>query len=584
MLKIFKRFYRFLLVYRSAFFVFASVLVLTAVIGNLSPYFYKLLVDTLPGRNYQQILRVLFLLVGTRVATNLLSALGHFLGDRVLIPAARDARVKIFRQVQDLDFAFHVNKSTGSLISAFKRGDGAFFNLFHNLHHEIGTALISLLVLLFFFSQVSLTIVWLALAIFVGNAFLSWRLIKLNIKKRRIFNQNEDRISGIVTDNLINYETVKFFGQEEKETKRLKARFQDWSQALWHYVNTFRVMDISVGMVSNLGAFFIYWLVVKKLVAGEIGVGDFVMVASFMTSFYFQFFRLLYHARAIATHFSDLERYFAILDQKVIVQDPVKPVRVAKIKGKIEFDNVSFHYPDSGKKVLRNISLRIKPGESIAFVGRSGVGKTTIVRLLMRFYDVNQGAVKLDGIDVRRFNKSRLRRFLGIVPQEPILFNNTIGFNIGYGKKASRRAIIKAAKLANLHDFIWSLPQKYETQVGERGIKLSGGQKQRLAIARMLLTDPKIIIFDEATSNLDSESEKLIQDALWKIAHQRTVLIIAHRFATVRRADKIVVMDKGRIVEVGSHQDLVENKKGLYHYLWLLQAKGGQEKDQDLLK
>lgn len=586
MFKIFKRFYHFLFRYKKAFAFFVIILVAAAVLGNLGPYFYKLLIDSLPSRDYSKIIKILFLFVGARIVANLLNALSHYLGDKILIPAARDARIAVFRYIQDLDFAFHVNKNTGSLISAFKRGDGAFFGLFHDLHFEVGGVFISLLVILFFFSQISLSLVFLILLIFTGNIFLSWRLIKLNIRKRAAFNQAEDRISGVITDNLINYETVKFFAQEKKEAKRLRNEFKDWVVKLWQYANTFRLMDISIGTISNLGSLLIFWLVVKKLIAGESGVGDFVMVASFMTGFYWQFFRLLYHLRNIAKNFTDIQRYFLVLDNKIEVKDPAKPLEIKNIQGEIKFEKVDFSYPDSKDKILKNINLLIKPKETVAFVGRSGVGKTTVVRLLLRFYDVKKGKIMIDGTDIRKLSKSHLRSFFGIVPQEPILFNNTIGYNIIYGKDGTFFSeVVKAAKMANLHDFINALPKKYDTEVGERGIKLSSGQKQRLAIARMLLINPKVIIFDEATSNLDSESERLIQDALWKVAKERTVLIIAHRFSTVRRADKIVVMEKGRIVETGSHQDLIEDKKGLYRYLWLLQSKGQQnEVDPDLLK
>jgi ABC-type multidrug transport system fused ATPase/permease subunit len=258
-------------------------------------------------------------------------------------------------------------------------------------------------------------------------------------------------------------------------------------------------------------------------------------------------------------------------------------VKIKRIRGNISFEDVSFDYPEGKKGVLKNFTLHIGPGHSVAFVGRSGVGKTTVIRLLLRFYDVTKGKILVDGIDIRNFTKSQLRSFIGVVPQEPILFNNTIGFNIAYGKcQAKKREIIKAARMANLYGFIKSLPQRFETRVGERGVKLSGGQKQRLAIARMILTNPKVIIFDEATSNLDSESESLIQDSLWKIAKNRTVLIVAHRFSTVRRADRIVVLEKGKIAEAGSHLELMR-KRGLYSYLWKLQSKYETEKNIELL-
>lgn len=573
MVKTLKTFYSFLFRYKKAFLSFIFVVVLATVLENLAPYIYKLLIDAIPLKNYQLLIKLAFLFVGMKIATNLTDSLSYFLGDRVWIAASRDARLKIFGQLQDLDFAFHINKSTGSLISALKRGEDAFSSFFYNIHHQVLRVFISLFVVLFFFIQITPLIAVLLIFTFLLNCVVGWHLIKINIRKRIAFNEAEDEVSGIITDNLINYETVKFFAQEKTESIRLKKQFRGWIDKLWGYFRSFRLMDIAVGTLSNLGILVIFAVVISKLARREIGIGDLVMVVSFSTSFYYRFFDLLYHFRNIAKNNADIERYFAILDEKILVKDPKRPVQLKSVKGEIKFENVSFNYPEKKERILANINLYIKPGESVAFVGRSGVGKTTLIRLLLRFYDVDSGRILLDGNDIRDFAKSQFRSFIGVVPQEPILFSNTIGFNIAYGnKKASKEQIIEKSKMANLHHFIESLPKKYQTQVGERGIKLSSGQKQRLAIARMLLIDPKIIIFDEATSNLDSESERLIQDALWKIAKKRTVLIIAHRFATVRRADKIVVLDEGRIVEIGSHEELL-TKKGVYNYLWGLQSK-----------
>ena len=584
MIKVFKRFYSFLFRYKKAFVAFAFALVISVILANLTPYIYKLLVDAIPSRDYQLLLKIILLFVGIKIATNLFNALAYYLGDRVLIPAARDTRVLIFKRIQDLDFAFHVNKSTGSLISAFKRGDNSFFSLFHHLNIHIYQIIISLFVVLFFFIKIAPSIAFLMLFIFFGNAFISWRLIKFNIEKRKAFNKAEDKISGIITDSLINYETVKFFAQEEREEKRLAEEFKDWLIRLWGYANSFRLMDITIGTLSNLGILAILWIVIRKLVMGEIGAGDLIMVVSFTTDFYHRFFDLLYRLRDIAKDYVDIQRYFSILDNEILIKDPEKPVKLKNIKGEIQFEGVNFSYPDNKEDILKDVNLRIKSGESIAFVGRSGVGKTTIIRLLLRFYDVASGKISIDGIDIRNFTKSQLRSFMAVVPQEPLLFNNTVGFNIAYGNPgAKKKDIMKAAKMANLHGFIESLPLKYETQVGERGIKLSGGQKQRLAIARAILTDPRIIIFDEATSNLDSESEILIQDALWKIIENRTFLIIAHRFSTIRKTNKIVVLDKGRIAEMGAHDDLIK-EKGLYSHLWHLQSRGRSEQEIDLLK
>lgn len=574
MIKTFKTFYRFIFKYQRNFVIFLVVYVVANILENFAPYYYKILIDSIQNRQFEVLLEVLTIFIGIKLFSGLLDVLGRILGDKVVVPASIDVRVSVFRQIQDLDFAYHVNKNTGSLISAFKRGDGAFFEMFYNIHRNILSVLLNLIVMLVFFARITPAIMFITLGIFALNSVVGWKMIQANIEKRRAFNESEDKVSAVITDNLLNYETVKLFAKEKKEEERLILEFNDWSKKIWIYANSFRLMDITISTISTIGIFLVLQVVIRKLIAGEAGIGDVVLVASFSTTFFYRFFDLLFNVRAIAKHYADIDKYFGILDNEILIKDPGKPAIIKDIKGVIEFANVSFSYPDSQKNVLENICLNIPAGTSTAFVGRSGAGKTTITKLLLRFYDVTQGAIKIGGINIKDMTKSQLRSFIGIVPQEPILFNNTIGFNIAYASdKATMKEISEAAKLANLHDFIESLPLKYETEVGERGIKLSGGQKQRLAIARMVLSDPKIIVFDEATSNLDSESEKLIHDALWKIAQDRTVLIIAHRFSTVRRADNIVALEQGRIVEQGSHEALIRKKAGLYAYLWRLQTK-----------
>jgi ABC-type multidrug transport system fused ATPase/permease subunit len=303
-------------------------------------------------------------------------------------------------------------------------------------------------------------------------------------------------------------------------------------------------------------------------------VGNFVLVLGFINYFYPQLFELVFNLRNLAKNYADIQRYFGVLDYEVEIKDPLHPVEVDKVTGEIEFKNVSFSYAEGGKKnAIRNLNLKIKPGESIALVGRSGSGKTTLIKLLMRYYDINCGSIKIDGVDIKGFTKSRLRSFMGVVPQEPILFNNTIGFNIAYGgNNVSQEQIESAAELANINSFIKHLTKGYETEVGERGIKLSGGQKQRVAIARMIISNPDIVIFDEATSQLDSESERLIQDAFWKVVKGRTTIIIAHRLSTAMRADRIIVLENGKIGEEGTHQELIAKENSLYNHFWRIQT------------
>jgi len=573
--KTLRKYYRFLFRYRSAFVIFLVAAVIAGVSSNIIPYLYKLLIDNITTGNYSSLMTIVGIFIGARFAAMIFDNLAYFLSDRAFIAAAQDIKKAVFSHLQELDFAFHTNKSTGELISAFKRGMGAFWNLSQNLHREALFVLIGLAATLFFLGRVDPIFIVLLLITFVGNSIIGYKVIKYNIQTREVMNKSDDQVSAIITDNLINYETVKFFAQEKKETQRLDLQLKDFVKKFWKFAISFRIIDISIGGISNIGALAILWLAVKKFVAREITAGDFIMVAAFIQSFYSQFFWLLYSFRGIAKSYVDIERYLGLLDEKILVKDPKRPVKIKNIQGEITFDNVGFSYPEAKGRILKDVSLTIKSGESVAFVGRSGAGKTTMIKLLLRFYDVNQGKILVDGVDIKKLTKSNLRSHLGIVPQEPILFNNSVGFNIAYGcKNPTKDEINQAAKMANLDKFILTLPKKYETQVGERGIKLSGGQKQRLAIARMILSNPAIIIFDEATSNLDSESERLIQDSLWKIAQGKTVLVIAHRFSTIRKVDRIIVMNYGEIIETGSHQELIKNKKGIYHYLWRLQTKG----------
>ncbi|MBL7036232.1 ABC transporter ATP-binding protein [Candidatus Microgenomates bacterium] len=572
-LKVFSVFYRFLLQNRRWYFVLFIFLVIVSNIAfSLNPYFYKSFVDNIPSLDFNFLLRLLYLFVGIKIVGVVFDILAFYIGDKLIFSASRDARLEIFKHVGELDYSFHTNKSTGSLISSFKRGDGAFFSFFQAIHHRAFSVVISFFVMLYFLIQLNATIVILVSSSLVVTILSTSFLVKNNINKKNIFNKIEDKLSGVITDNLINFETVKLFAKEKWENKRLKKGFEPWLKALWGYGNSFRAIDATLGIIINVSIFSILYVSIKQAVNLQLTIGEFVLVTGFLGSFYPKLWDLVWSTRDLAKNYADIQKYFSLLDYTQDVLEPDNPVKLNHPKGEIEFDKVNHSYKDGTKNAVRNFDLKINPGESVAFVGRSGSGKTTITKLLMRFFDPENGTISIDGINLKNFKKSDLRTFFGVVPQEPVLFNNTIAFNIGYGKeKATQVEIKRAAKLANISEFIEKLPFKYETNVGERGIKLSGGQKQRLAIARMILSEPDIIIFDEATSHLDSESEKLIQDAFWKVAKNKTTLIVAHRFSTIKNADRIVVMDKGSISEIGTHVDLLSKKSGIYKKLWGLQ-------------
>jgi len=555
--------------YRLRTAVFMVVIIFGVTLETSRSYWLKMIIDSL-GNNRQGLELYFGIFCISIIGGNLISALSYHLADKVLIPLAREIREKVFQKMMELDFAYHVDKNTGSLISAFRRGDGAVFNIFHNVFRELLAVMISLSVSLFLLFSVSPMMALILVGLFLINMVIIWWLIKRNLGTRRDFNKAEDRVSGVIADSMINYETVKFFAAEKKERQRLGTSFDVWVKALWNFGLTFRIMDITIGTVSGVGILAIMWLALS----GSFGVGDLVMVTGLITGFYWQFFNLFFRIRDIAKSTTDLEKYLEILDMETRVKDPKRPVKIEGLKGEIEFDKVGFLYPKNKQMVLREVSLKIKDGESVAFVGRSGAGKTTLIRLLLRFYNVSSGQIKIDGVDIKKMRKSDLRSLMGVVPQEPVMFNNSIEFNLTYGKEnAKKDEVREVARKANILEFIEGLPKKWKTEVGERGIKLSGGQKQRLAIARALLADPKILIFDEATSNLDSESEKMIQKALWEVAKKRTVIIIAHRFSTIRNVDKIVVLSNGGVVETGKHEELIKNE-GIYAKLWTLQSKG----------
>jgi len=540
---------------------------------TIQPVFYKQLIDTVSLKEIAFIFPVIITYSIVRFAAVFFDSLTIWLGDRVLLPAARDARLKIFAKVQNLDFAYHLSRSTGSLISTFKRGDSAFFNLFHAININLLDVSFSFLLICIIFFRLDSVIALILIATLSVNLAISRYLISYNIRTRAEFNKEEDNISETIVDNLINFETVKLFAQERQERRRLWDNFIPWLRTLWSYSNSFRLIDISVGIVLNIGILAILLYLWRQLSLDNITVGDFLMVIGFLADFSRRFYRLIYEVRNIAKNFVDIQRYLLINDEKEQVLDPAKPKKLTSVSGEIVFDHLTFQYPETKKAAVTNFDLTIRPGQSVAFVGQSGVGKSTIIKLLMRFFDPQQGRITIDGVDIKQFSKSYLRSLMGVVPQEPILFNHSIGYNITYGRpRATKREIIAAAKLANLHDFITSLPKGYDTAVGERGIKLSGGQKQRLAIARMILSDPDIIVFDEATSQLDSESERLIQEAFWKVAKNKTTLVIAHRLSTVARADKIIVLRQGRVAEIGSHRELLMKKNGLYRRYWHLQS------------
>lgn len=541
-------------------------------LGNFMPFIYRYIVDNFYNFTISTFLLVAGVYGVTRIGMIIFGNISGFLGIKYANPALVDSRVKVFSHLQDLDFAFHTTKKSGELISKIKRGDNAFSNIDQDVNGEFADDLVRLIIATFAFYFVSPKLIYIFFIAIFFIVITSIYLIRKNMSNRVEFNKEEDKVSQLIADNLINYETVKYFANEKREIKNLRKTFEQWEQSLWKFMMSFRKMNISVRLISSLAIISMLGFLTKDIVDKKITVGDFVLVFTFMSQVFPNIEKIMFRFRSITRNYTDLKDYFAILDYPLVVKNTEHPVPFLCDKGEVVFENISFAYP-GGQEAIKNISVKMPSGMSSALVGRSGSGKTTMTKLLMRVYDPSEGRVLVDGCDISQVKKEDLRRTIGIVPQEPILFNNTIGYNIGYPlENMTDKNIKEATKLANLHDFISALEKGYDTVVGERGVKLSGGQKQRLAIARVFLLNPKIIIFDEATSHLDSESERLIQESLEKLSKGKTLIIIAHRLSTIMKADKIIVLDNGSILEEGLHEELISKSGGIYKKLWELQT------------
>lgn len=565
--------YHYLFRYKTSAFIYFFMLTLSIIAANISPIFYRSIVDNAIQGQYQALLNVFYIFIAARISEIALEQFSQVARDFMDFRAGRDARIDVVKKIHDLDFAYHLSKSTGSLISVTRRGDGAFYDMSDVLNGDLLRILGSLLVGV---SLLSTTRIELALIVFTGftiNIISAYFLVRYNMKARTNWNEEEDKIGGIIADNLINFDTVKLFAKETWEHQRLQNSFKIWMHKLILFAVSFRVIEIVSNTIATLTLILVLYISIQFVLSGTMSPGDLVLALSVVSAFYPTFQRVIYRFRNFAKSYTDLSKYFEILKMEVTVKDHKRPSKLGHVNGNIYFKNITFAYPETKEPVISNFELEVKSGQSVALVGRSGQGKSTLIKLLMRFYDVQTGDILIDGVSIKKVTKSDLRSHIGVVPQEPILFNNSVAYNIGYGADQYTLEQIKAAaKMAYLDEFIETLPQKYETNVGERGIKLSGGQKQRLAIARMILANPDIIVFDEATSHLDSESEKVIQDAFWNAVKGKTAIVVAHRLSTIVKADMIVVMQDGQIAERGSHRALLQKEQGIYRHFWELQT------------
>ena len=503
-----------------------------------------------------------------RLSTTLFTELREFLFARVTQRAVRTIALQVFRHLHALSLRFHLNRQTGGVTRDIERGTRGVGSLIsYTLFNILPTLVEITLVLGYLVTHYDIwfsAITAVALVTYIAFTVLvtDWRT-----HFRRTMNELDSKANTKAIDSLINYETVKYFGNEDYEAHRYDEGLKNFETAAVKSQTSLSLLNTGQSLIIATAVTLILWRATVGVINHTMTLGDLVLVNSFMIQLYIplNFLGVIY--REIKQSLADMERLFALLDQNKEVADTPDAQALVTRGARVQFSHVEFSY-EAKRQILFDVDFAIPAGTTTAVVGHSGSGKSTLSRLLFRFYDVNGGGISIDGQDLRAMTQESLRRAIGIVPQDTVLFNDTIEYNIAYGKPgASKADIIAAARAASIHDFIETLPDGYATMVGERGLKLSGGEKQRVAIARTLLKDPAILIFDEATSALDSKAEQAIQAQLKEIAKNRTTLVIAHRLSTVADAQQILVLDHGRIVERGTHQALLA-ADGLYTQMW----------------
>jgi len=552
----------------------ALVCLVAAKVANVGvPLLLKEIVDGL-DRDRALIAIPLALLVAygaLRLSTTLFTELREYLFAKVTQRAVRAIALKVFRHLHALSLRFHLARQTGGLTRDVERGQRgvstlisyALFSILPTLVEV--TLVMGILVARYDWTFIAIAGGALALYIVFTVAITEWRT-----HFRRTANELDSKANTRAIDSLINYETVKYFGNEDWEARRYDESMQRWEKAAVVSQTSLSLLNVGQSAIIAIAVTLIMWRATAGVVDGTMTLGDLVLVNAFMIQLYIplNFLGVIY--REIRQALADMERLFSLIDEHAEVRDAPGAPALAVSAGAVRFEDVSFGYePD--RLILDRVSFAIPAGSTVAVVGPSGSGKSTLARLLFRFYDVSAGRITIDGQDVRAVQQASVRAAIGIVPQDTVLFNDTIEYNIAYGRPgATHDEIVAAARLAQIHDFVASLPQGYATPVGERGLKLSGGEKQRVAIARAILKDPAILVFDEATSALDSRNEKAIQAELAAIARDRTALTIAHRLSTIVDADEILVLEGGRIVERGRHAALVA-AGGPYSRMWRLQ-------------
>lgn len=561
-----------------------AFLVAAKVASVITPLYLKDLVDALSLPQTLIVLPVAALLgYGfARLASSVFGELRDALFARVTQGSIRRIATQLFEHLFALSMRFHLQRQTGGLSRDIERGTkGIGFLLNFMVFNVLPTLLEIGMVTAILLWRYDLTFA--AVTLGTIGAYIVFTLVvtEKRMVYRRSMNDLDSQANSKAIDAILNYETVKYFGNEAYELDRYDRNLNRWVDSAVKNQVSLNFLNMGQGVIITVGVTSLLALSANGVVNQTMTVGDVVLVSAYLTQLYAPLNFLGFVYREIKHALADMERMFGLMAQDLEVADKPSAQVLNTRSASVKFEHVDFGY-ELNRQILFDVSFEIPAGRTLAVVGASGAGKSTLSRLLFRFYDVGDGAIKVDGIDVRDLEQASLRRHIGIVPQDTVLFNDSILYNIAYGNPgANRDDIIEAARAARIHDFVEGLPDGYETQVGERGLKLSGGEKQRVAIARTLLKNPPILVLDEATSALDTHTEKHIQDELRQIARDRTTLIIAHRLSTVVDADEILVLDQGRVVEQGSHRELLL-QGGRYAQMWMLQQ-AGQDEDDSLL-
>ncbi len=552
----------------------ALVFLICAKLANVTvPLVMKEIVDSLDASLQMVVLPLALLLIygALRMSTTLFAELRDVVFVRVTRRAIRRVALGVFRHLHSLSLRFHLERQTGGVSRDIERGTKGISTLLSYMLFSIIPVILEFvlvaIVLSTRFDWRFTAVTFGAVAVYLTFTFVvsEWRM---NI--RRLANELDSKTNTLAVDSLLNYETVKYFNNEDFEARRYDENLSAYEEADVRTEVSLGLLNIGQSVIIATAVTSLMILAAKGVVAKELTLGDLVLVNGLLIQLYIplNFLGMVY--REIKQALIDMDRMFSLIGEQREIEDRPGAMALDSRNASVRFEHAVFAY-DSRRRILEDVSFEIPAGKTVAVVGHSGAGKSTLARLLFRFYDLQEGRITINGVDIREVTQQSVRASIGIVPQDTVLFNDTIFYNIAYGRpEAGRDEVIDAAKAAHIHDFIESLPDGYESTVGERGLKLSGGEKQRVAIARAVLKNPPILVFDEATSALDSRSERAIQGELDRIAADRTTLVIAHRLSTVVNADEILVLDHGTLVERGRHRQLLESD-GVYAGMWKLQ-------------